>query len=145
MISRILKGSAVALLALLMLAPIGSAQRGGFRGGFGGGFRGGFYGPGIGFGFWGPGWGWYGGYPYYWGPYGYYNVPEPGKVNLKAPAKNDEVILDGAYAGLAKDLKHFYLPPGNHTIELRDSSGHSLFQEQIDVIPGKTVDVSPGH
>jgi len=148
MISRILKGSAIARLALLMMAPISSAQRGGFHGGFGGGFHGGFRG-GFGFGgFWGPGWGWYG-YPYDWDwpyGYGYYGGPATGEVKLKAPAKNDQVFVDGAYAGLAKNLKHFYLAAGNHNIELRDPSGHSsLFQERIDVIPGKKIDVSPGH
>ncbi len=139
MINRILKGSAIALLALMMLAPMASAQRGGFRGGFGG-FRGG-----IGFGgYWGPGW--YG-YPYYWtGPYGYYEGVASGQIKLKAPAKDDEVFVDGAYAGMAKNLKHFYLPAGNHNIELRDPSGHnSILQDRVDVIPGKTIDIGPTH
>jgi hypothetical protein len=133
MFSRILKGSAIALLALLMLAPMVSAQRG--RVIIGGGFGfGGFYGP-----------GWYGyGYPYYWGgPYGYYynGGPTAGEVKLTAPAKTDLVFVDGAYAGLAGKMKHFNLPAGNHNIELRDPSGNSLFQEKIDVIRGKTIDV----
>lgn len=139
MISRILKGSAIALLALLMLAPMASAQRGG---GFRGGFRGGFGFGGFG-GYWGPGFYGYG-YPYYWGgPYGYagYSGPSAGEVKLVAPAKNDLVFVDGSYAGLAGKLKHFSLPAGTHNIELRDNGGHSLFQERIEVLRGRTIDV----
>jgi len=150
MLSKILKGSATALLALLLMAPLASAQRGGgfggggfhggFGGGFRGGFRGGFYGGGFGFGYWGPGWGW--GYYPYWGPYGYYGEnPNFGEVKLKAPSKNDLVIVDGSYAGLAGKMKHFHLPAGNHNIEVRDNSGHDLFQQQINVIGGSTIDV----
>jgi hypothetical protein len=137
MINRILKGSAIALLALMMLAPMASAQRGGFRGGLGG-FRGG-----VAFGgYWGPGW--YG-YPYYWGgPYGYYAGPPSGEVKLYAPAKSDQVFVDGAYAGEAGKMKHFNLPAGTHSVEVRDPSGqNSIFQNRIDVIPGKTIEV--GH
>ena len=54
--SRILKFSAIALLALVCMVPAASAQGRGFGGGFRGGFGGGFYGPSIGFGFYGPGW-----------------------------------------------------------------------------------------
>ncbi|HEV3220523.1 MAG TPA: hypothetical protein VGZ48_12185 [Candidatus Acidoferrales bacterium] len=133
MITRIMKGSAIALLALVMLAPMASAQRGGFRGGFGG-FRGG-----IGFGYWGPGW--YG-YPYYWGPYGYYAGPPSGEVKLVAPAKDDKVFVDGGYAGEAKRLKHFNLPVGTHTIDVRGPGGeNTIFQTRIDVIAGKTIHV----
>jgi len=133
MLYRIFKGSAIALLALLMVAPMASAQRGRviIRGGFGFG------------GYWGPGWYGYG-YPYYWGgpyAYGYYGGPPTGEVKLVAPAKTDLVIVDGAYAGLAGKLKHFNLPAGNHNIEVRDNIGHSLFQERIDVIRGRTIDV----
>src|SRR5580704_14171954 len=132
MFSRILKGSAIALLALLMLAPLASAQRGRVivRGGFGFG------------GYWGPGWYGYG-YPYYWGgPYGYYyGGPTTGEVKLAAPAKDDLVFVDGNYAGLAGKLKHFNLPAGTHSVELRNPSGNSLFQERIQVIRGKTIDV----
>jgi hypothetical protein len=130
MFSRILKGSAIALLALLMFAPMASAQRGRII--IGGGFG---YG-----GYWGPGW--YG-YPYYWGgPYGYYyGGPTTGEVKLAAPAKDDLVFVDGAYAGMAGKLKHFNLPAGTHSIELRDNAGHSLFQERIQVIRGRTIDV----
>jgi hypothetical protein len=137
MISRMLKGSAIALLALLMTAPMASAQR--FRGG------GGFYGGpriAIGFGgYWGPGW--YGD-PYYWGPYAYpygYYGPNAGQVKLTAPAKTDQVFIDGSYAGLASKMKHFTLQAGSHNIELEDPAGHVIYQQQVQVLAGRTIDV----
>jgi hypothetical protein len=130
--SRILKFSAIALLALLMLAPMASAQRGRVivRGGFG------FYGPG----FYGPYWGGYWG-----GPYGYYygGGPAMGEVKIDTPAKDALVYVDGGYAGLSGKLRHFNLSPGAHDIELRDPSGKPFFQEHVQVLRGKTIDV--GH
>lgn len=132
--TRILKGSAIALLAMLMLAPMASAQRWGghsrviIRGGFG------FYGPG----WYGYGWG-----PYWGGPYGYYynRGPATGEVKIDIPAKDALVYVDGGYAGLSGKLRHFNLTAGSHDIELRDPSGHTFYQEKIDVLPGKTIDV----
>jgi hypothetical protein len=130
--SRILKVSAIALLALLMLAPMASAQRHGrviIRGGFG------FYGPG----YWGPYWGGYWGYPYGYG----YGGPAMGEVKIDTPAKDALVYVDGGYAGLSGKLRHFHLTPGTHDIELRDPSGKAFFQEHVQVIAGKTIDI--GH
>jgi hypothetical protein len=130
--SRILKFSAIALLALLMLAPMASAQRHGrvfVRGGFG------FYGPG----FYGPYWGGYWG-----GPYGYYGGgPAMGEIKIDTPAKDALVYVDGGYAGLSGKLRHFNLSAGTHDIELRDPSGKAFFQEHVQVLRGKTIDV--GH
>jgi hypothetical protein len=129
--SRILKFSAIALLALLMLAPMASAQRRGriiVRGGFG------FAGPG----FYGPYWGGYWG-----GPYGYYGGPAMGEVKIETPAKDALVYVDGGYAGLSGKLRHFNLPPGAHDIELRDPSGKAFFQEHVQVLRGKTINI--GH
>jgi hypothetical protein len=127
--SRILRISAIALLALAMVAPMASAQRRGrvvFRGGVG------FYGPG----FYRPYWGYWG------GPYGYYyGGPATGEVKIETPAKDALVYVDGGYAGLSGKLRHFNLAPGTHDIELRDPSGKAFFQERIQVIPGKTIDI----
>jgi hypothetical protein len=144
--SKILKLSAIALLALVCMVPTASAQRGGgfggFRGGFGG-FRGGFGYGGVygGFGFYGPG--------YYWGPWGYgyygsYNdgaAGGTGHIKLDMQAKDALVYVDGGYAGTSGKLKDFKIKAGNHDIELRDPSGHTFYQERVNVIPGQTVDV----
>jgi hypothetical protein len=132
--SRILKISAIALLALLMLAPMASAQHRGrviVRGGFG------FYGPGWYNPYWGPYWG--GPYGYYYGGYG----PNTGEIKIETPAKDALVYVDGGYAGLSGKLRHFNLAPGAHDIELRDPSGRTFLQEHINVIRGKTIDI--GH
>ena len=135
--SRILKAFAIALLALLMVAPMASAQRRGrghgrviIRGGFG---------------FYNPGW-----YSPYWGgywarPYGYYygGGPATGEIKIETPAKDALVYVDGGYAGLSGKLRHFNLAPGAHDIELRDPSGKPFLQEHVQVIRGKTIDI--GH
>lgn len=126
--NRFLKYSAIALLSLLMMAPMASAQRGRIivRGGFG------FYGPG-----WYGAWGW----GPYWGPYGYYPSPSAGQVKIETPAKDALVYVDGGYAGLSGKLRHFYMSPGPHDIELRDPSGHTFYQEKVNILPGKTIDI----
>jgi len=152
--TRYLKVAALALLALLISAPLASARPGGgfgggFRGGgFGGGFRGGFgyyggwYGPG--WGWYGPGWGWgwYG--PVWYAPYGY----EPGagvagKVKIDTKAKDTQVYVDGGYAGTVGQLKTFWLKAGTHDIELRHPDGQSFYQQHLEVIGGKKIEIKP--
>ena len=138
--SRFLKLIGIALLALFIIVPAASAQRGGGfvgRGGFYSG--GGFYG---GWGWYAPPWGWYG--PYGWGwsyPYAYGPVGYKGDVKIVHAAKDTQVYVDGGYAGTVGYLKKFSLRPGNHDIDLRDHAGHSFHQERIDVIAGKTIEI----
>ena len=122
---RLLKYSAIALLALATTAPIASAR------GFGGGFRGGFYG--------GPGF--YGGVGFYPGYYGYgpwygpgYHAPNAGEVEIKTKQKGEQIFVDGGYAGRTGELKTFPLRSGNHTIELRNAKGQTFYQEQISIL-----------
>lgn len=109
----------------------------------------------------GPGWHYYPGYwsPYYWGawspywwPYyydwyapgfhpGYWNGfsrgPNLGEVRLRAqPAAG--VYIDGAYAGVAKDLKSMWLEPGAYDLEVRDD-GAARFKKRIYVLSGKSL------
>jgi len=130
---RLLKYSAIALLAFVTFVPVASAR--GFRGGFRGGFGGGFYG-GIGFGFYPGYYGWYS--PWY-GP-GYY-APNAGEVEIQTKHKGDQILVDGGYAGLTGELKKFPLPPGTHTIELRNANGQTYYQEKINVIAGKKLKI----
>jgi hypothetical protein len=55
--------------------------------------------------------------------------------------KDALVYVDGGYAGTAGKLKHFDLSPGNHNIELRDTTGQSLFHQQVQVIRDKTTEI----
>jgi hypothetical protein len=124
--SRILKISAIALLALVTIVPAASAR--GFYGG------GGFGGGGFGMGFY-PG---YYGYGPMYGPY--YN-PNAGEVQIQTKHKGDQIIVDGGYAGLTGDLKKFPLRAGTHTIELRNAKGQTFYQEKITVIAGKKLKI----
>lgn len=90
---------------------------------------------------WGPGW--YGAYwgPGYYGPYGY---PYGGTVKLTAFDKADSVFIDDAYAGVAHDMKSFHLRPGNHTLAVTAPGGQTLFNQRIEVLPGKTLKIHAG-
>ena len=123
--TRYWKYSAMVLLALAIFVPAASARPGIFIGGY---FGPGFYGPAY--------YGWYG--PAYVttaampGPYA-------GKVKFDTKMKDAGVFVDGGYAGTVRQLGTFPLRPGSHNIELRDPSGHTIFQEHIDVLAGKTI------
>jgi hypothetical protein len=136
--SKFLKGSAIALLALLTLAPAASARGRGF-------FVRPFYYHVYPYPYWGLGWGWgwgigpwYG--PYGWGP-GYYRYARTGEVKIETKQKGNSIYVDGGYAGVTGKLKKFRLKPGNHTIELRSPSGKKIYQERVYVIPGKTLKI----
>jgi hypothetical protein len=133
--SRYLKLSMIALLALVIIVPVASARPFVFVGG------GGFYGPG----YYGPGWRWYGPYgyaPYGYG-YGYERGPVVGSVKIDTKMKDAGVYVDGSFAGTVGELKTFQLRPGDHNIDLRTHDGNSFYQERIEVIAGKTIKILP--
>jgi hypothetical protein len=143
--NRLLKFAGMAVLAGAMLVPAASAapQRFGFRGGFGPRFYGPTfyygYGPGYygGYGFYGPGvygLGWY-------EPYGFVPGQNAGKVKFDTKMKEAQVYVDGGLAGTVKQLGTFPLRDGAHDIELRSTDGHTLYQEHVDVIAGKTIKI----
>jgi hypothetical protein len=124
--TRFLKYSAIALLALVIFVPAASAQ----RGYFGGGYMGGGFGPGF--------------YPY--GPYygaRYYPVSPVGQVQILTKQKGNQIFVDGGFAGRTGELKKFPLRTGMHTIEFRDAKGQSYYKEQINVISGKKLKIQP--
>ena len=127
MFRRLLFAGPIVLAGLLTLVPAASAAQGVV-------VVGGFYRP-YGPAWWGPGW-----YAPYWGP-SYAVVPYTGQVKIKTNNKNAAVFVDGGYAGQAAKLKKFALRPGTHNIELRGPSGHTFYQERVQVIPGKTVEI----
>ena len=132
--SRLTKSSLIALAAILTLTPVASAQRR-FAMGGGGFYGGGYYG---GPGYYGPGWYGRGGY----GPgYGYGQAA--GSIKIVTAAKGNSVYVDDGYAGITGKLKKFQIRPGDHTIAFRDSSGRTFYQERIQVLMGKTLEVRP--
>jgi hypothetical protein len=86
-------------------------------------------------------------YPYYnpwWGYYpyaypGYYAQANYGEVKIETHRRDLAVYIDGGYAAEIKKDKKFTLKPGNHQIELRDSDGQTVYQEQVAVTVGKTT------
>lgn len=130
---RLWKITLIGLLALLSFAPAASA-----RGRFGWG--GGFYYP-YSYGWYGPGW--YN--PWYGPPYGYYPGANAGNVKIKTEVKDASVFVDGGYAGPAHKLKKFALRPGTHDIALRDPNGKTFYQERVNVLLGRTVEIRPDY
>ncbi len=78
-------------------------------------------------------------YPYAYGPY--YVPRNYGYVKLNMHGQDASVYVDGGYATKTHKTKKFALRPGNHDIELRDSSGHTFFQERVAVMVGQTTKV----
>ena len=81
--------------------------------------------------------------PFYWDRYGFYHQryvqPTTGEVRLKTDMKNASVYVDGGFTGRADKLKHFSLPPGTHQVELRDSEGQVIAQQDVQVLLGRTI------
>lgn len=92
-----------------------------------------------------PGWASYGWWDPFWGPYASpmaYNVraADKGEVHLKDAAPQSEVYIDGAYAGLVKDLRTLWLAPGAYDVEVR-AANQTPVQKKIYVLTGKTLNV----
>lgn len=110
--------------AVLALAPMTASARVFIAAPFVGA---GFYGP-----YWGP----------YWGPAYAFPVAASGQVKIDTRAKDDDVFINGAFAGATKDMKTFRLRPGTYTIEVRHA-GQPEISEQVFVAAGKTVHLRP--
>ncbi len=80
-------------------------------------------------------------HPGYWN--GFRRGPNLGELQLRTQSKTATVLLDGAYAGLAKDLKSMWLEPGAYDLEVRQDSG-TVLQKRIYVLTGKTLRIEAG-
>lgn len=116
---------------------------------YGGYYPYGYYSP-----FWGYGPYW-GGYSPFWyapmfGPWiypGAYNgfayAPGMGELKLPTRSKTATVFIDGAFAGTADKLKHFWLEPGAYNIEVKDTNQPAI-KERVYVLSGKTIALQAG-
>lgn len=99
----------------------------------------------------GPG---YYGYPYYsrysypYAPFyhpgffpGFGPAADKGEVKLQAEPKTAEVFLDGAYAGVAGDLKSMWLDPGAYNLTVK-AEQRAPFAQRIYVLTGKTLRIT---
>lgn len=63
-------------------------------------------------------------------------------MKIESSRDDAEVLIDGAYAGVLKDLKNISLAPGAYNLELR-APGQIPYQKRIYVLSGKTVNIAP--
>jgi hypothetical protein len=52
--------------------------------------------------------------------------------------KQSEIYINGAFAGLAKDLKHIWLDPGAYDFEMRAQNQEPI-QKRVYVLTNKTL------
>ncbi len=96
--------------------------------------------------------------PYYHGGYysGYYHpldawahpgyhlgfdkTSNTGRIKLKTAHKEASVFLDGAFAGVAKDLKEIWLEPGVYQLKVA-ADLHEPFELRVYVLSGKTIKI----
>lgn len=127
----------VALLALIPLTAQAGIKFGGVV--IGASYASGpYFGPYYGYGCYDPFW--CGPYGYPWGPMFYTSAPgrPMGEVRLSVADKKAEVYIDGAFAGLAKDLKHMWLDPGVYQFEVR-AAGQEPVERRVYVLTNKTL------
>ena len=84
---------------------------------------------------------WYGPFGYPFGPTFYTSAPSRpmGEIKLSPSVdKQSEIYINGAFAGLAKDLKHIWLDPGAYDFELRAQNQQPM-QKRVYVLTNKTL------
>ena len=128
--SKLTKILIATVFTLLLAAPGAQAQR--------------FGGPrvfvGVGPAYYGYG---YGYSPYYYPGYGYAPRANTGEVKIDTKIKDGAIYVDNGFAGATQKLKKFWLTIGNHDIEVRDSTGHPVFKERVQVLADQTVNIKP--
>jgi hypothetical protein len=118
-------GIAGVIIAFLFAFPLSSsAQRRGFHGSPAN----------VQWGGWGPGWGYYGA-PYY--------PPTTGLIKLKDVDKNDEVYLNGAFAGRAKHADSMQVSPGSYHVVVKRGD-REVLNRTVYVTLSKTVKLYVG-
>ena len=66
-----------------------------------------------------------------------------GRIKLKTKYKESSVYVDGAFAGLAKDLKDIWLEPGVYQLKVEPEERLAPFEIRVYVLTGKTVRIEP--
>jgi hypothetical protein len=101
-----------------------------------------------------PNYGWdFAGYPWwpysgFWSPLyfpglipGFAQSVGKGEIKLDSSEKDAEVYIDGAYAGMVRDLKSIWLDAGAYDLELK-GEGDRFFQKRIYILSGKSLKIS---
>jgi PEGA domain-containing protein len=116
------------MVAMVVLPQIGAAQRIVVR-------PYGYYG------YYGAGWGPTLYQPYYYYPRVVVAAPRVGAVKIQTHLKDASVYVDGGFVGRTGKLKNVSLQPGNHNVEVRDVAGRMLFNDRVNVLAGRTVEI----
>jgi len=69
---------------------------------------------------------------------GFSHGPDKGEIKLRSDVEKAEVYLDGAYAGVASDLKSFWLRPGAYNLEVK-AENRKPYQRRIYILTGKVL------
>ncbi|MBY0493881.1 MAG: hypothetical protein K2Y23_06670 [Cyanobacteria bacterium] len=85
--------------------------------------------------------------PYWYGPYSYPSrAAFYGGVRIKGMARDAQVYVDGAYAGIVDDFDGVFqrltLEPGAHQIEIRMPGGSPVTLD-VNVQVGRTLTIRP--
>ena len=64
-----------------------------------------------------------------------------GRIKLKTGHKDASVFLDGAFAGVAGDLKHIWLQPGVYQLRV-EAAQQQPFEQKVYVLTGKTLKIN---
>ena len=79
-----------------------------------------------------------------WAHPGYYlgfdRSDSTGRIKLRTEHEEASVFLDGAFAGMAKDLKEIWLEPGVYQLKVT-ADLHEPFELRVYVLTGKTVKI----
>jgi hypothetical protein len=76
-----------------------------------------------------------------------YQAPAPppalGDVKIVAPAQPATVWIDGQYAGTTDNIMQVALEAGSHDMQLKDTQGNTLFSGSVNVVAGQTTQIQP--
>jgi hypothetical protein len=91
--------------------------------------------------FYGPAWYGHPAPRYYSWPPAYTVGSSTGQVKIDTHLKDALLYVDGGYVGPTDKFKKFHLKPGIHDVEMRDTSGATIFRERVQVILDKTTEI----
>ena len=62
-------------------------------------------------------------------------------MKIESHVKGASIYVDGGFAGVTEKSNKFPLQPGIHDIQVKDPAGNMLFQNKVQVLVGKTVEI----
>jgi hypothetical protein len=69
--------------------------------------------------------------------------PAMGDVKIRAAGPDNQVWIDGEFAGTTDHVMQVALDAGTHDMQLKDANGNMLFAGSVDVLAGQTTEIAP--